>query len=296
MTKEENLKLWDSLFKTDPDATKSFKRAGGFEGTAIDAYYGVKKATEAFGPVGQGWGAYELENKTYTHTDGQAVWISRIRVWWGGRKENNAYQIEQYGQTMLVVKRRDGTVFIDEEAPKKAFTDGMMKCLSYLGIGGDVHTGLFDDNKYVAERKMEQRKEDEREERKERKAREEQAEREAAEQRDEENKKIAERERKRQAKKQAAESQSNGEDLDEPPPEEPEEEPKGFNRDTWATNVMAELPRLKTEKALRNYYATSVKPTMEELTRGGDREMMEFCKGIQAKVKERLAAVKEQGE
>jgi hypothetical protein len=29
-------------------------------------------------------------------------------------------------------------------------TDGMLKCMSYLGVGADLHLGLYDDNKYVA--------------------------------------------------------------------------------------------------------------------------------------------------
>ena len=50
------------------------------------------------------------------------------------------------------------TLFMDEEAAKKAVTDAVTKCLSYLGLAGDVHMGLFDDSKYVAERKIEERK------------------------------------------------------------------------------------------------------------------------------------------
>ena len=35
----ENLKIWDSLKKTDPKHTKPFKRAGGFSGTAVAPIY-----------------------------------------------------------------------------------------------------------------------------------------------------------------------------------------------------------------------------------------------------------------
>src|SRR5690606_24707338 len=52
----ENTKLWDILGRTDPTHTKSFKRAGGFSGTAIKPMWAYKRMTEEFGPIGFGWG------------------------------------------------------------------------------------------------------------------------------------------------------------------------------------------------------------------------------------------------
>ena len=39
---------------------------------------------------------------------------------------------------------------MDEDAPKKSATDGMVKCLSMLGFAGDIFSGQWDDSKYVA--------------------------------------------------------------------------------------------------------------------------------------------------
>ena len=39
---------------------------------------------------------------------------------------------------------------VDEDAPKKSVTDGMVKCLSMLGFAGDIFSGQWDDSKYVA--------------------------------------------------------------------------------------------------------------------------------------------------
>ena len=61
----------------------------------------------------------------------------------------------QFGQTMAVDKNKYG-VFTDEEAPKKSATDCISKCAVMLGIGADVYLGLFDDNKYVNERRDEE--------------------------------------------------------------------------------------------------------------------------------------------
>jgi len=84
----------------------------------------------------------------------EGVWFSRVRVWHlqkaVGVGEGTGV-IVQWGVTYLINPRNNGTVFIDEEAAKKSVTDGLTKCLSYLGLGADVHLGRFDDAKYVAE-------------------------------------------------------------------------------------------------------------------------------------------------
>ena len=149
--RERNMELWNRLFHTDPSATKAFKRAGGFSGTAIKPFWCIKRATEEFGPVGQGWGWTEHEHMTFVNTDGRAVWFSSVSVWYKAGAET--YETgRQWGATELVAKRSSGD-FLDEEAAKKAVTDGITKCLSYLGLAGDVHMGLFDDSKYVNEQK-----------------------------------------------------------------------------------------------------------------------------------------------
>ena len=165
-----NLELWDRLFPTDPSQTKTFRRAGGFSGTAIKPMWMVMRATEEFGPIGKGWGWQEIEHKIYTMTNEQAVWFSKVVVWY--RQGEQTFQVgPQWGATELVARRGEAkTLFMDEEAAKKAVTDAVTKCLSYLGLAGDVHMGLFDDSKYVAERKIEERKEREAEAEQERKA------------------------------------------------------------------------------------------------------------------------------
>lgn len=153
----DNMALWNRLFQTDPSATKPFNRAGGFKGTAIKPFWCIKRATEEFGPVGQGWGWTEHEHMTYTHTDGRAIWFSRVSIWYM-RGEQQFETGPQWGATELVAKRTSGD-FLDEEAAKKAVTDGITKCLSYLGLAGDVHMGLFDDSKYVSEQRDREEKE-----------------------------------------------------------------------------------------------------------------------------------------
>jgi hypothetical protein len=162
--------LWKRLFHTDPANTKSFKRGGGFGGTAIDPMSSVERATEEFGPCGRGWGWTEMENKIFEAANGQVIWFSKVLLWYRmGEELHNVGP--QWGATELVALRGESKKpWVDEEAAKKAVTDGITKCLSYIGIGADVHMGMFDDNKYVAERKIEERKKRELEAEEERKA------------------------------------------------------------------------------------------------------------------------------
>lgn len=148
--------LWQSVEKTDPKYTKGFSRGGGFKGTATNATYLARKATERFGPCGTGWGITVLSEEVFTGAphliDGQVVAHDMIhkvhaRLWYvfdGVRGE-----VEQFGQTQIVGKNKNG-FYTDEEAPKKSLTDAMSKCLSLLGFSADIHLGLYDDNKYVA--------------------------------------------------------------------------------------------------------------------------------------------------
>lgn len=138
----ETLKLWKSVEKTDPAYTKSFSRAGGFSGTAINATYLIRKATEIWGPFGGKWGATVADEKYVPGAEGTIVHVVRIDFWHPDGKFNT------FGQTTFVGKNKNGA-FTDEEAPKKSLTDAITKALSMLGFSADVHLGMYDDNKYV---------------------------------------------------------------------------------------------------------------------------------------------------
>lgn len=163
--RSDNLALWNAVRTPDAERVKGFSRPGGFSGTAINATYLFKRATEMFGPAGIGWG-YEIEDEklvaghpltTGPHGEVLAqVHVLRVRFWY--QYQGKRGEIVTFGQTTMVGKTKNG-LFTDEEAPKKSLTDALSKALSMLGFAADVHMGLWDDNKYVAEVKAEQRKE-----------------------------------------------------------------------------------------------------------------------------------------
>lgn len=153
-----NKALWDAVQTTDPKYTKQFSRGGGFKGTATNATYLARKATEQFGPCGTGWGIGVVDEEIITgapHLDAEGRVIAndmihkvRARLWYV--RDGVRGEVEQFGQTQIVGRNKNG-FYTDEEAPKKSLTDAMTKCLSLLGFSADIHLGLYDDNKYVAE-------------------------------------------------------------------------------------------------------------------------------------------------
>jgi len=132
---KDNMNLWNKVCVTDPDSTKKVEFGRKF--TAIDAHSQVKAATEQFGPAGQGWG-WEFGEPMFPGND---MVVIKCKLWTSSPDQF----IEQFGQKLMVNSKGKP----DEDAFKKAATDGLTKSLSYLGFNADVFLGLFDDNKYV---------------------------------------------------------------------------------------------------------------------------------------------------
>ena len=143
----DNMKLWNSVEKTDPAHTKKVKFGRGF--TAIDPHSQVMNATKAFGPAGEGWG-WNVMRVEYTVTNDVAILVG---LW--VQKNEGLYSpgLQQWGQASLYIDAAESKK--DTDAFKKAMTDGLTKCLSYLGFNADVFLGKFDDNKYVQQRQEE---------------------------------------------------------------------------------------------------------------------------------------------
>jgi len=141
--------LWDRLGKTDPSQTKQFKRAGGFSGTAIKPMWSYRRMTEEYGPCGVGWGVGEPTFKIIEA--GDEILVYCIASVWHGSRENIVFGV---GGDKAVAKFSSG-LKTDDEALKKAFTDGVTNALKMIGVGADVHMGLFEDSKYVSEMKAE---------------------------------------------------------------------------------------------------------------------------------------------
>lgn len=142
-----NTDIWESLGTTDPKATRAFDR-GGFKGTAIQPIWMVKRMTEQFGPCGTGWGVNEPQFQI-EHCEADTLVYCTVSVWHGSQ-DNLLWGVggDKVRQTFKKGQQGEYTK-TDDEAFKKAFTDAVSNALKYLGVGADVHMGLFDDSKYV---------------------------------------------------------------------------------------------------------------------------------------------------
>ncbi len=129
----ENLKLWESVQKTNPAATKRVSQRGGF--TAIDAYSQIMAATEQFGPYGKGWGFKQIDLDFSLSANGLVI-FKGLFFFPGG-------EFPMINSVEFSGKR------IDSEFAKKVETDSITKCLSRLGFNADVFMGRFDDSRYV---------------------------------------------------------------------------------------------------------------------------------------------------
>ena len=142
----DNLKLWNSVEKTNPAHTKEV--TFGRSITAIDPYQQIKNATAEFGAVGIGWG-WSVERVEYLPTNELGLLIRM----WHTKKENS---FEQWGQASLYIDKKQEKK--DTDCFKKATTDGVTKCLSLIGFNADVFLGKFEDNKYVNDLRIEFKK------------------------------------------------------------------------------------------------------------------------------------------
>lgn len=140
-----NLDLWTKLGKTDPAHTKQFKRSGGFSGTAIKPMWAYQRMTEEFGPCGTGWGVFEPTFQVVPGPEGEVLVYCTASIWYG-KPDQRSWGV---GGDKVVIKNKYGLA-TDDEAFKKAFTDAITNALKMIGVGADVHMGMFDDNKYVS--------------------------------------------------------------------------------------------------------------------------------------------------
>lgn len=154
-----NLDLWKSVEETAPGYTKT----GDLDGrkvTSINGTYMVKRATEAFGPIGEGWG-YEIEDESFQPgapitKDGAVIGNAimhtlKVRLWY--MRGDKKCEVVHFGHTPYIRGTHYGAM-TDFDAPKKSLTDAIKKCLSMIGFSADVFLGLYDDTNYVEAAKV----------------------------------------------------------------------------------------------------------------------------------------------
>ena len=139
MSENKNMKLWESVERTDPAYTKPANVKGN-RITAIAPQYQLKCATEVWGAYGGVWGLRELKwDYDLAPVTGFAV-LSAVFYYPSGQFEiTNAASLYTDG-----ARTKPDTQFA-----KKCETDTLTKALSKLGFNADIFLGLFDDHQYV---------------------------------------------------------------------------------------------------------------------------------------------------
>ncbi|EPL4085431.1 hypothetical protein MWU23_000390 [Proteus mirabilis] len=173
-----NLSIWKQVQRTDPRFTKPLEGVG-FTGTSINSTYMFMRATEIFGPIGEGWGYEVLEEKFIDgkpllepvldernkqvatrflrDADGSLFCEQnhsiKIRFWYIIECETRG-EFESYGATPYRYQTNYG-IKVDGEAIKKSLTDAIKKALSMLGFSSDVFMGMHDNPEYIINNKLE---------------------------------------------------------------------------------------------------------------------------------------------
>ena len=142
----KNMELWNSVCVTAPSAVKKITGKP-YQGNSPKPYWLIQRATETFGPCGEGWGVEVKSEGFHRMTDTDVMHTAVVVVWY--MRDGKRCAIEQMGQTKACYAKSGGGMMLDEDAGKKSVTDGMVKCLSMIGFAGDIFSGQWDDSKYV---------------------------------------------------------------------------------------------------------------------------------------------------
>ncbi|EUD07803.1 hypothetical protein ABN242_03980 [Providencia alcalifaciens] len=174
----DHLNIWKRVQRTDARFTKPLDGVG-YTGTSINSTYMFMRATEIFGPIGEGWG-YEIVEEKFVNgkplsepvldernkqvatrflRDGDGSLFCeqnhsiKIRFWYTIECETRG-EFESYGATPYRYQTTYG-IKVDGEVFKKSLTDAIKKALSMLGFSSDVYMGMHDNPEYVASNKLE---------------------------------------------------------------------------------------------------------------------------------------------
>jgi hypothetical protein len=150
MTANTNLKLWDSVEKTDPSKTKDASISGQ-KRTAVDAQYKKKLITKAFGPYGLRWGVIvgseKLDRTRYENQTCILHYMADAYYFLDG--ERGEFPIAASIKETYLTRGANAYLKIDDEAIKKVRTDALTKGFTDLGFCADIHMGMFEDQDYV---------------------------------------------------------------------------------------------------------------------------------------------------
>ena len=152
---DNNLKLWESVSKTDTKFTK-YVEIGKRKFTSISPMYQKREATNAFGPQGINWGVVLGSEKfDYREIGDTTLLVYTAVMYFTHEGSRGEIPIAATEKLSYKTAGTNGYLKIDDEADKKVKTNALTKGLSELGFSADIFLGLFDDVEYKQLRKLE---------------------------------------------------------------------------------------------------------------------------------------------
>ena len=149
---DNNLKLWDSISKTDPKYTKKVTFGRAF--TSITPIYQAKMATKIFGVQGIKWGIFPDSEKFSEREIGDTILLNYDAVMYF-HHEGEIGEIPIHACTELAAKTKNGVLKVDADARKKVVTSAKSKGFSDIGMCADIFMGEFEDYEYFKTREEE---------------------------------------------------------------------------------------------------------------------------------------------
>lgn len=146
---KQNLTLYNQGRSVPAEAVKPIT-GGRLKGMSnINTMWRIKKLTEMFGIVGEGWKLVTISEDKVEGTAGEVVVITKIHLF---VKINGKWSepIEGSGGAKFIA-RETGGLYTDDEAYKKAYSDAISSACKLIGIGADVYFAQ-DTNKYDVRR------------------------------------------------------------------------------------------------------------------------------------------------
>lgn len=143
-----NLRIYEQGRKVPETAQKPIS-AGDLKGfTDINPVWRIKKLTELFGPVGEGWYFEKIAENTISLVDGRVIYTIDINLFY--KMENGEWSKPVFGTGGgTFVCFRYEKLYLDDDAKKKALTDALSVACKELGIGADIYWDK-DETKYGA--------------------------------------------------------------------------------------------------------------------------------------------------
>lgn len=144
-----NLHIFNQVQTVPEEGLRRFTCKGGEERTEINTVWRIKKLTELFGPCGSGWYFENVKNERITVGNGEVCVFTELDLYVRDSKTGRFGKPIHGAGSSRVVLRRDGQLYLDDEAYKKAETDALSNACKKLGFGADIYMNRLD-GKYTS--------------------------------------------------------------------------------------------------------------------------------------------------